>query len=577
MGCSSGGCSSGGCTSCSGGCSTGGCNKVNTYDWLTIAEIADPRGYQFVEVSFKNGSRKDFYKIKPDSQYTTGDWVAVDTDGGYDVGQITLSGELVALQIKKKKVRENNINNEVLRLANERDMERFKEARSIERDAMIRARAAAYSLNLNMKIGDVEYQCDMRKATFYFTSDTRVDFRELIRIYAKEFRVKIEMRQIGMRQESAKIGGLGTCGRELCCSTWLTSFKSVNTSAARYQNLSINQTKLSGQCGRLKCCLNFELDTYLDALDGFPQNVDSLKLKNGRAQLIKTDIFKGIMFYSYHEDSRNVIVALDKDTVADIKRDINKGILLDSLQQFKYAEEADNEEEEWGYDDDGTGEIELPFEKRKRKKRRKKPVSNSQTPKEEGETPQQPTRPESNRPSRVPKPANNNQDSSEAGEMPQQRTRPESNRPRRGPKHANKNQTPKEDGETPQQSNSSESRRPPRGPKPAPEANENSKRQEDEGKNQNAEGTDANQQGNSRPNRNKWRNKAARNNENNAEKPENPVKKQENEPQPPQNVGNGGEVTPNNKQKDRNRRYHNRNKKNPNSNNSNNNTNNQNS
>jgi cell fate regulator YaaT (PSP1 superfamily) len=375
MGCSSGACSSGSCGKsggCSGGCASGGCNKLNTFDWLSANHVADPRGYKYAEVSFKNGSRKDFFKLKANSNYQTGDWVAVDTGGGYDVGQITLSGELVLLQIKKKRVKESFITSEIIRLANDRDMEKFQEARSIERDTMIRARAAARSLGLDMKVGDVEYQCDLRKATFYFTSDSRVDFRELIRIYARDFKVKIEMRQIGARQESAKIGGIGSCGRELCCSTWLTSFKSVNTSAARYQNLSINQAKLSGQCGRLKCCLNYELDTYLEALEAFPQQADTLKLAKGKAYLMKTDVFKGLLYYNYQEEGRNVIVALDKDTVFELQDDIKKGNFPESLQGMKYVEEL--EEEELDYDDDGTGEIELPEEKRRRNKRRKKPV-----------------------------------------------------------------------------------------------------------------------------------------------------------------------------------------------------------
>ncbi len=375
MGCSSGACSSGSCGKsggCSGGCASGGCNKLNTFDWLSANHVADPRGYKYAEVSFKNGSRKDFFKLKADSNFQTGDWVAVDTGGGYDVGQISLSGELVLLQIKKKKTKESFITNEIIRLANERDMEKFQEARTLEKSTMVRARAAARSLGLDMKVGDVEYQCDLRKATFFFTSDSRVDFRELIRIYARDFKVKIEMRQIGARQESAKIGGIGSCGRELCCSTWLTSFKSVNTSAARYQNLSINQAKLSGQCGRLKCCLNYELDTYLEALEYFPQNADTLKLTQGRAYLMKTDVFKGLMYYNYSEEGRNVIVALDKDTVFEIQEDIKKGKFHDSLQGVKYIEEL--EEEELDYDDDGTGEIELPDEKRRRNKRRKKPI-----------------------------------------------------------------------------------------------------------------------------------------------------------------------------------------------------------
>ena len=243
---------------------------MNTFDWLSVMDVEDPEPFDIVEVSFKNGARKSFYKNPESLDIITGDNVVVETGTGYDIGRITLSGDLVRLQMKKKNVDEDAVLHAVLRRANDRDMERLEEARSMEKHTMIRSRVIARTLGLEMKIGDVEYQGDKRKATFFYTADGRVDFRELIRHYAKEFRVKIEMRQIGARQESARIGGLGSCGRELCCSTWLTDFKSVSTAAARYQNLAINQAKLSGQCGRLKCCLNYELDTYLDALEHFP-------------------------------------------------------------------------------------------------------------------------------------------------------------------------------------------------------------------------------------------------------------------------------------------------------------------
>ncbi|MEL7020783.1 MAG: regulatory iron-sulfur-containing complex subunit RicT, partial [Bacteroidota bacterium] len=279
-----------GCQS-NGGCGTGGCNRLNTYDWLAKREIIDVDPFDLVEVSFKNGSRKTFFKNPSYVNAITGDNVVVETGNGYDVGTISLSGELVRLQMKKKRVKFNSITHKILRIANQRDMEKLSEARELENATRVRARVIARTLGLEMKIGDVEYQGDKRKATFYYTADGRVDFRELIRQFAKEFRIKIEMRQIGARQESARIGGIGSCGRELCCSTWLTDFKSVSTAAARYQNLAINQAKLSGQCGRLKCCLNFELDSYLDALEDFPKHVDKLKTKNGLAVLIKTDIF----------------------------------------------------------------------------------------------------------------------------------------------------------------------------------------------------------------------------------------------------------------------------------------------
>ena len=247
MGCSS--CSTGkdgkpgGCKS-NGGCSTGGCNRLNTYDWLSKLDIHDTDGFDIVEVSFSQGSRKYFYHNPPQARTMTGDSVVVETDAGYDIGVISLSGELVRMQMRKKRVDKKHVLKKVIRRANERDLERLFEARALEKNTMIRARAVARTLDLDMKIGDVEYQADRRKATFYYTADGRVDFRELIRHFAKEFKVKIEMRQIGARQESARIGGIGSCGRELCCSTWLSDFKTVSTAAARYQNLAINQSCL---------------------------------------------------------------------------------------------------------------------------------------------------------------------------------------------------------------------------------------------------------------------------------------------------------------------------------------------
>lgn len=368
-----------GCTSCgtekstgkvggcnSNGCESGGCNRLNTFDWLSFMDIPDVEEFHIVEVSFKNGSRKEFYKNQPHTRTVTGDMVVVETGNGYDIGKISLSGDLVRLQMKKKKTSANDVMHFVLRKANERDMDRLVEARAIEKDTMVRARVIARTLDLNMKIGDVEYQGDKRKATFYYIADGRVDFRELIRHYAKEFRVKIEMRQIGARQESARIGGVGSCGRELCCSTWLTDFKSVSTAAARYQNLAINQAKLSGMCGRLKCCLNYELDTYLDALESFPKGVDKIRTKKGTAVLIKTDIFKGLMFYVYeHERGRGKFYPLDLKRVKQIQRMNKAGELPHDLVDM----EAMLEEITIDYGD-VTGAVELPAEKRRGKRNR---------------------------------------------------------------------------------------------------------------------------------------------------------------------------------------------------------------
>jgi cell fate regulator YaaT (PSP1 superfamily) len=378
MGCLGCSCSTGkdstkGCRS-NGGCASGGCNRHNTYDWITAQGIADPRPFDTVEVSFKNGSRKEFFKNPPYARATTGDWVVVESNsGGFDVGTVTLSGELVRLQMKRKRVRPDARLASVVRKAHERDLERLDEVRRDEKEVLVQARAIARTLDLNMKIGDVEFQGDGRKCTFYYTSDGRVDFRELIRHYARDFKVKVEMRQIGARQESARIGGIGNCGRELCCSTWLTEFKSVNTAAARYQNLAINQTKLSGMCGRLKCCLNYELDTYIDALEDFPDRAERLKTAAGLAILIKTDVFKRLMFYTYAED-RGKLYAIHVDQIWEALAMIKSGKLPGSLEDIlamapaPEVEEAEEAEPDF---ENVHDVIQLPIETRKKKKRKK--------------------------------------------------------------------------------------------------------------------------------------------------------------------------------------------------------------
>jgi cell fate regulator YaaT (PSP1 superfamily) len=379
MGCIGCSCSTGkdsvsGCRS-NGGCATGGCNRHNTYDWITAIGITDAKPFDIVEVSFKNGSRKEFFKNPSYTRATTGDWVIVESpSGGYDVGKISLSGELVRLQMKRKRVRPDARLQTVVRKAHERDLERLDEVRRQEREVMIRARAIARTLDLDMKIGDVEFQGDGRKCTFYYTADGRVDFRELIRSYAREFKVKIEMRQIGARQESARIGGLGNCGRELCCSTWLSEFKSVNTAAARYQNLAINQTKLSGMCGRLKCCLNYELDTYIDALEDFPDKAEKLKTATGLAILVKTDVFKRLMFYTYAEN-RGKFYAIHVDQIWEALDMIKQGKMPGSLDDIlAMAPPPETEEvEEIEPDFENVHDvIQLPIEKRKKKKKKNK-------------------------------------------------------------------------------------------------------------------------------------------------------------------------------------------------------------
>ncbi len=315
MGCGSCGTTPGGCQS-NGSCGTNSCNRMNAYDWLVNLPIADMDDMcRVIEVTFSQGSRKDFYRNGTLQHLEKGDWIAVEGVAGFDVGEVQMTGEIVRIQLKKKNVDEFSPDmRKVLRRAGDRDLDLLKHNKNREKEALIRSRAIAKQLNLNMKVSQVEFQADGKKATFFYIADDRVDFRELIKVYASEFKVKVEMRQIGARQEAGKIGGIGSCGRELCCSTWLTDFKSVNTAAARYQNLSINQTKLSGQCGRLKCCLNYELDTYLDALQGFPENADMLRVARGTATLIKKDIFKNLMWYVLPDSNKQFPLTIERVT-----------------------------------------------------------------------------------------------------------------------------------------------------------------------------------------------------------------------------------------------------------------------
>ena len=332
-----------GCKS-NGGCSSGGCNRMNAHDWLRNLPLVDQDSQcRVIEVSFSQGTRKDFYRNPSLQAFEKGDLITVEGVGGFDVGEVSLTGEIVRLQLKKRGVKEDNPEmKKVLRLSTDRDIESLKQNKAREAEAVIRSRAIAKQLRLDMKISQVEIQADGRKATFFYIADGRVDFRELIKVYASEFKVKVEMRQIGARQEAGKVGGIGSCGRELCCSTWLTEFKSVNTAAARYQNLSINQTKLSGQCGRLKCCLNYELDTYLDALQHFPDNCDVLQVAKGNAFLIKKDIFKNLMWYTLPDSNKQYPLALDR--VRKIKELNKQGIRPEELEPVELVSSKPKEE-----------------------------------------------------------------------------------------------------------------------------------------------------------------------------------------------------------------------------------------
>jgi cell fate regulator YaaT (PSP1 superfamily) len=326
----------GGCKS-NGTCGTSGCNALNVYDWFKDMDL--PSGYKpfnVVEVRFK-GSRKEFFRNTNNLELYTGDYVCVDSSIGFDIGTVSATGEIVRLQLKKYRVREDSDEMRgIQRVASERDMERQKEAKSKEDQTLERARTIAFSLNLQMKISDIEIQGDGRKAIFFYTAETRVDFRELIKRYADEFKLKIEMRHISYREEASRLGGTGVCGRELCCSTWLTDYKQVNTGAARVQNLSINMEKLAGQCGRLKCCLNYELDQYVEAIDAFPKaKVVKLDTVAGVAYARKTDILKKLMWFSY--DDNQTWVALPVDKVNEVMEENKGGKQSASLQDLAPA------------------------------------------------------------------------------------------------------------------------------------------------------------------------------------------------------------------------------------------------
>src|SRR6478735_6970257 len=306
----------GGCKN-NGACGTGGCNKMNVFDWLSNMDMPVEDRFDVVEVRFKNG-RKDFYRRPKNLTLHTGDPVVVETQTGHHVGYVSMQGELVRLQMQKKKVANDDEIKKIYRIAHTKDLEKHEEVKNRELPSLYRAREIIRDQKLTMKLSDVEFQADNTKAVFFYSADERVDFRELIKILAGEFKVRVEMRQISLRQEAGRLGGIGVCGRELCCSTWLSDFKNVATSAARYQNLSLNPSKLSGQCGRLKCCLNYELETYMEALEHIPKVEGPLLTEKGEAQLQKTDIFRKIMWFGYKED--NNWYPINTDRVNEILR-----------------------------------------------------------------------------------------------------------------------------------------------------------------------------------------------------------------------------------------------------------------
>lgn len=344
------------CTSCStsdgsspkgcknnGTCGTDSCNKLTVFDWLSnMSPSNGETPFDCVEVRFKNG-RKEFYRNTEKLTLSIGDIVATEASPGHDIGIVTLTGELVKIQMKKKGVNPTSAEiQKVYRKASQKDIDIWSEAREKEEPMKVKAREIAIALKLQMKISDIEFQGDASKAVFYYTAEDRVDFRQLIKEFAQVFKIRIEMKQVGFRQEAARLGGIGSCGRELCCSTWLTDFRSVNTSAARYQQLSLNPQKLAGQCGKLKCCLNYELDTYMDALKDFPDFETKLYTEKGDAICQKQDIFKGLMWFAYTDNFANWHV-LKIDQVKEIIAQNKQKIRVSALEDF--AEEIVTEPE----------------------------------------------------------------------------------------------------------------------------------------------------------------------------------------------------------------------------------------
>ncbi|MFN5494128.1 MAG: stage 0 sporulation family protein [Bacteroidota bacterium] len=363
-----------------GACGHGGCNtKLAVFDWLSnMHDAPGVENFPIVEVQFKN-SRKEFFKKEGDIHLYKGDIVAVEASSGHDVGVVSMTGDLVRLQMKKRGVKIDAPEiKKIFRKARQADIDKWQAARELEVTTMYKARTIAVKLGLQMKISDVEYQGDKSKAIFYYTADERVDFRELIKVLADEFRVRIEMKQIGARQEASRLGGIGSCGRELCCSTWLTDFRSVSTSAARYQQLSLNPLKLAGQCGKLKCCLNYELDSYMDALKGMPDSGITLRTKAGKAYHQKTDIFKRLFWYTY-EDKPTEFIALKADRVREII-DMNRREEFPEMLENEKIIIAPKKKEDMFYENVVGQDSLTRFDKKQNRNR--KPMQRSRNPEE---------------------------------------------------------------------------------------------------------------------------------------------------------------------------------------------------
>jgi len=367
-----------------GACGIKGCEKLEVYDWLSGMALPEgQKAFNVIEVRFKN-DRKHFFRISDDLELFVGDVVVTEAVQGFDVGVVSLTGELVKYQMRKKNVKDNHEIKRVVRKATQEDITRWQQARMREKETMMAVRTMALNLGLEMKLSDVEYQGDGFKAVFYYTADDRVDFRELIRQIADRFRIKVEMRQFGMRQEAARLGGIGSCGRELCCSTWLNDFRSVSTGAARVQQLSLNPQKLAGQCGKLKCCMNYELDQYIEASKEFPSTSLRLHTQKGMAIHFKTDIFKRMLWYVYEDYSvANGPVAMTLDAVKTVIEMNKRGEKPEDLKNFEFQEEIVVDDSDY---ENIVGQDSLTrFDRSKRRNNKKRGGSANRPPKPPGQ------------------------------------------------------------------------------------------------------------------------------------------------------------------------------------------------
>ncbi len=517
-----------GCSSCStnksgvpngcksnGNCATGSCSsgtKLAVFDWLSNMTL--PTGeapFNIYEVRFKNG-RKHFYRNSEKLTVSMGDVVAVEGSSGHDVGVVSLAGELVKVQMRKRKIEADSDDvKKIYRKASQKDIDVWQSAREREKETQRRGREIISKLGLKMKLSDVEYQGDGTKATFYYTADDRVDFRQLIRDLASAFSIRVEMKQVGMRQEAARLGGVGSCGRELCCSTWLTDFRKVNTASARYQQLSLNPLKLAGQCGKLKCCLNFELDSYLDALKEFPKQDVVLKTEKGEAIFVKMDIFKQLLWYTYKEESYKWYkLSLDQvQEIIELNEADELGSPLEEYESEVLEEPKQDFENVVGQD--SLTRFDTPKKPRRNRRRSKKGGNNKQQASNKSRQ-GKPQKVENKKPQDKKGGNNNNQNQ---GRKPNQQNQ------KKGPQNNNKQQ-----GNKPQ-NNNNKRRRNNNNNKPKTEANQNTNPK-----------ADNKQQGNKPQNNNNKRRRNNNNNKQKADSNQNTAPKAENKQNKPKNNNN---------------------------------------